>query len=392
LGDGVVTNADFHYPRSEFAESLVAEVLGRGLADHSSGLFLAAPRRTGKSTFLRRDLVPALERAGLATLYADLWSDQSRDPAELIAEVIRQALIDHKPVARAARRAGLTKIGLGTSIAFDLDKVGKPDGATLTDALSALHRAVKRPIALILDEAQHALTSKSGTLAMFALKAARDSLNQSALGRSGAGERKLLLIFTGSHRDKLSNLVLKRNQPFYGAAITPFPLLDRGFTDALTSWVNKRVAKSNQLKAETAFEAFRILGHKPEHLRQVIAEVALSGGGLATLDDMVRTRAGALRARLLDGIRQDLDTLTATQRAVLTVMVERGDAFVPFAAESLAEYSRRAQKEVDASDAQGALDALRKKGLVWKSERSIYLLEDPAIAEVVKLRNTSDGA
>jgi hypothetical protein len=41
---------------------------------------------------------------------------------------------------------------------------------------------------------------------------------------------------------------------------------------------------------------------------------------------------------------------------------------------------------VEASDVQGALDALRRKGLVWKSERGSYLLEDPAIAEAVRLQ------
>ena len=36
-----------------------------------SGLFLAAPRRTGKSTFVRENLCPQLERDGALVLYVD---------------------------------------------------------------------------------------------------------------------------------------------------------------------------------------------------------------------------------------------------------------------------------------------------------------------------------
>jgi hypothetical protein len=53
-----------------------------------AGQFLAAPRRTGKSTFLRRDLVPLLRARGLHTIYVDLWSDRAADPGLLIADAL----------------------------------------------------------------------------------------------------------------------------------------------------------------------------------------------------------------------------------------------------------------------------------------------------------------
>ena len=68
----------FTFHRPALAGQLADALLGKSPFDYRSGLFLAAPRRTGKSTFLRLDLVPELERRGLATLYADLWSDRQR--------------------------------------------------------------------------------------------------------------------------------------------------------------------------------------------------------------------------------------------------------------------------------------------------------------------------
>jgi len=57
-----------------------------------------------------------------------------------------------------------------------------------------------KPVALIIDEAQHALTSESGENAMTALKSARDTLN-------GPDRVKLMLVMSGSYRDKLLRLV-----------------------------------------------------------------------------------------------------------------------------------------------------------------------------------------
>ena len=54
------------YPRRQLAEQLVQALQGKALlGDAHNGLFLAAPRRTGKSTFLQGDLSPALEAAGV---------------------------------------------------------------------------------------------------------------------------------------------------------------------------------------------------------------------------------------------------------------------------------------------------------------------------------------
>jgi len=80
--------------------------------DAHNGLFLAAPRRTGKTTFLRGDLCPALERAGV---------------------------------------------------------------------VGPLHETARKTVALVIEEAQHALTGEAGGVAMTALKSAHDQLNRPGL-------------------------------------------------------------------------------------------------------------------------------------------------------------------------------------------------------------------
>src|SRR5690606_28433182 len=104
-----------HYPRPELASELADALLGKSIfSDAGNGLFLAAPRRTGKTTFLQADLRPELERRGVIVVYLDLWADQRRDPGALIAEAIGRALEPHLGVlARGARKAGLESVNLG---------------------------------------------------------------------------------------------------------------------------------------------------------------------------------------------------------------------------------------------------------------------------------------
>ena len=82
----------FHRP--ELAARLTSALLGNDPLSSAgqSGLFLSAPRRTGKSTFLRNDLIPAIEQAGAIAIYVDLWADRTRDPGELVADAVRDTL------------------------------------------------------------------------------------------------------------------------------------------------------------------------------------------------------------------------------------------------------------------------------------------------------------
>src|SRR3546814_1348240 len=108
----------------------------------------------------------------------DLWADRTADPGALIAEGIGAEIraLDNAAV-RLARSVGLKSLG-GEYANLDITQIGKPDGTTLTEAIRLLMKRSGRPITIIIDEAQHALVSEGGLNAMFALKAARDSINQ----------------------------------------------------------------------------------------------------------------------------------------------------------------------------------------------------------------------
>lgn len=377
----------FLFHRPDLAARYVDALLGIGPFDRSSGLFLAGPRRTGKTTFIQNDLLVELRKQGVICTYVDLWANRQQDPAVLIADALAATLRDLEGGSmKAIRRTGLSKLGVGNWISFDLTRIGTPEGATMTEVFRAIVGKYGRPAALVIDEAQHALTTEAGVNTMFALKAARDALNTAATDGGPVAGPRLLLAFTGSHRDKLSNLVLRRAQPFYGAEISDFPRLGRDFADAYTAWLNERLAADNQFQPDDVWAAFAALGQRPELLRRVLEGAAFSEGKAASLKQALEDGALAIRRQAQEEFEGEYAALNLVQQAVLQRMAEIGANFVPFSATSLAAYSAAVGHEVTASEAQGALDALRERGLVWRSARATYALEDQDFSDWIRGR------
>ena len=376
--------------RKLLAEALARDLAGESFADYSSGMFLAAPRRTGKSTFLRNDLIPECKARGWLPVYVDLWMNREIDPAALISGAIGKALGEFESaVSKAAKKAGIDKISLLRTLSWDFTKPQLPAGTTLSHALDVLHQVSGQMIVLIVDEAQHALNSENGVNAMFALKAARDHLN------GGSTADGLRLVFTGSSRDKLANLVLKSKQPFFGAHITPFPLLSRDYVEFVTDLWNQRLAATNQFNLEDMDYAFQLVGRRPEMLNTLLTEVSVGLGEASNLGELLRTGALNHQAGIWSDYESAYNDLSPLQQAVLEVMGERTlgkQAFSPFAEKTFQDVNSKlelAQVEPNAStpNVQKALEVLREKELVWKANRGEYALEDSTMAEWLSNRH-----
>lgn len=364
------------FQRTSLAQELVDALQGKALlGDAHNGLFLAAPRRTGKSTFLQGDLSPALQAAGVVVVYVDLWADVRRDPGGLIAEAIARALEPQLGlVARSAKKAGLDKVKVG-GLEVDTSKIGKVDGLTLKDALRLLHTSAGKPVALIIDEAQHALTSEAGETAMAALKSARDQLNR-------PGAVNLMLVMSGSDRDKLLRLVNTAAAPFYGSQIQRMPPLGPDFIAHVARLVEAQRPTLKPVDQALLHQAFEVFGYRPQFFMAALGQV------LSPLADV----RGRFEPALLDAARQrqvhdeaqmasDYWGLKPTEQAVLWRMLEQGPRYRPYDAEALRFYREKTGHPVSVAQAQKALEALRQRmpALVWKSARGEYALEDAAM-------------
>ena len=372
----------FHRP--DLANDLADLILSDGaLAPARSGLFLAAPRRTGKSTFLREDLMPALESRGAAVLYVDLWADKALEPGLAIVSLIRAALAQEDgALLTMFRKAGLDKVNVG-GLGFDVAKVGLGTGVTLSAALATLSDRLKAPIVLMIDEAQHAATTESGNNALFALKAARDELNSSA-------HHGLRIVATGSSRPKLALLRASKDQAFFKAMMRNFPALGGDYV----TWFVANTGLAHPLDVARTERSFERAAWRPEVLVQALGELADENGALPAadrLDDAFEAAVEAAIEESDEAMLKVVRALTPLQGAVLRVMAMQAENYTPYAAASLAAYTEQLGQldpgstvKVDVPNVQSALEALQGKSLAWRAAHGEYALEDQGLVDLMR--------
>lgn len=368
------------FKRPDLAERLADQVLQEGgISAAPSGIFLAAPRRTGKSTFIRTDLTPALTERGANVLYVDLWADRTADPADVLMRALRTELARHANVLkRLAERLGIVG-GKVSGIDFALDRIGLGKDVSIAKAMAALSDEVRSPIVLIIDEAQHALTTAAGIDSLFALKAARDELNSSS-------HFGLRLVCTGSSRDKLAMLRNSKDQAFFGAPMVEFPHLDQAFV----GWFCANVGLPVDLDPAEVSDLFAAAEYRPEVLAAAADAVRFD---LSLQPHEVPARFARAINEQIEASKQEIvrvvHALTPIQRAVLVVLIEQGSDYRPFEAATLGRYRAQMDKseegvDLSATAVQNALGALQKAGLVWRADRGVYALEEPSLQEVLR--------
>ena len=178
-------------------------------------------------------------------------------------------------VAKLAKAAGVESVSIAGALKIDTSKIGRLDGATLPDALRALFEAAKAPVALIIDEAQHALTSEAGEAAMAALKSARDQLNR-------PGTVNLMLVMSGSDRDKLLRLVNTTGAPFYGSQIQRMPELGPDFMAHIAKLIETQRPELKPVDTEALMTAFQSFGSRPQFFMEALGQALSPLAALTT--------------------------------------------------------------------------------------------------------------
>lgn len=362
----------FHRP--QLADQLLCALQGKlAFGDAQNGLFLAAPRRTGKSTFLIQDLMPALKAAGIVVVYVDLWADKQRDPGSLIADAIGRALSDHLGlIAKTAKAAGLEKVKVAGALEIDTSKIGRADGLTLADALKKLGKLAKKPVALIIDEAQHALTSQAGEVAMTALKSARDQMNS-------PGNVQLMLVMSGSDRDKLLRLVNSSAAAFFGSRVERMPPLGEEFIAEIAARIEKQYKALKPVDVRALYASFQTFGSRPQLFMNALGE-ALNPVYDRQERFEVTVEKLAQDRRALDEQQMESDflALREIEQVVVWRMLEQGEKFRPYDAEAHKFYAAKLGRAATTPQVQAAIEALRERDapIVWRSARKEYVIED----------------
>ncbi len=256
---------------------------------------------------------------------------------------------------------------------FKFDSTQPAEELTITEAMRVLQTSHDKQIALIIDEAQQALSSNDGENLMFALKSARDQMNSPS-------DTKLLLVMTGSDRDKLVRLVHGNSAPFFGSKVETLPALGDDFIQFGSSRIEQRLSLAVD-KAKVS-QAFTLFNHRPQPFIEAIGDCLNPLKQVTDFDTCFLSAANTYH----DGIENDINDLfnglSKLEQAILLHLLSQKERFKAYNNTALAFYSAYCNKEITMSKAQKAIEKMRNRepSLIWRSNRGEYSVQETELS------------
>ncbi|WP_058533969.1 ATP-binding protein [Legionella saoudiensis] len=363
---------NWHYARPALAKKYL-DLFELGLTS-ARGLF--ARRRMGKTEFLKKDFIPAAEKAGYIVVYTNLWELEIDPATALVSEFykmiepkgfakiwdkINQA-VNFKKIKASGKISG---IGEGFVEADILDPK-KVTGTLLMEAMDSYDRK-KIKLVLIIDEAQ-VLAYEENSHFAHALRAALDVRKES-----------IKVIFAGSSEATLRRMFGVASEPFYNwAPLEPFELLGDDFVNAMVEKINN-ISKF-PLANNDAIDAFEQLKRTPEFFRRFI-EYYLSNPEQGPQSAIENTKNKVFSDK---NFQKQWSALLPADMVVLSMIAaEIKDLYSQDAIKKLGE-SLGVGGNVNKTTIQNSLRRLEKKNLITKVDYGTYQFEDEAFADWVK--------
>jgi uncharacterized protein len=363
----------WHFPRRELAEQLLA-LLSEGPAQ---ALTLFAPRRTGKTEFLLKDLGPLAEARRHRVIYMSFWQAPLAPLAVILNAIehaqARGSLADRvrHATTQLAPRLKLSLPLPGTGAELDLTALhGKPPTNLLLhldDLLGRLAQA-KRVTLIFFDEVQELARDAHNRTLIAALRTSLDK-------RRGA----LAAIFTGSSREGLQAMFSEREAPFFHFATSiDLPPLGAEFVDHVSSTF--QTVTKRKIDRSSALKVFATLHGNPAYFRGWMELMVLYPALSA------QTALDRFREHLASDLQypQKWLLLNPLQRATLKVLAHGENK--PFGTSARAEIGRRQRANPPSiAQVQTALRKLASLGIVdrWTGK---WIIEDPELAAWIRTR------
>lgn len=372
------------FRRRELADQMAQQLLRPGPLDEGlrSGLFLSGIRRTGKTTFLLNDLIPALEAAGALVIYVDLWSDPQASPADLVQAAVAQKLHeiqtpDSQLLQRLKRLRAAEFDAFGIKFGFQVDSVGKEGGPTLAQALAEVVDQARTDVVLIVDEVQHAIASDEGERLLLSLKAARDAINPRPNTQG-----HFIFVGTGSHRAHVNEMTTRRNQAFTGATSLPYPVLGSDYITYLLQRIGP-LMKMRCPSVATTLQAFQTLGCRPEELLKALRLLGQTTGSDGDPDTVLRLIAKSLRSAAAEIEIEKLRRMGSLAEAIFERISKSGNGTTGlFSADAASAYSAAIGREVRVEEVQPVMNALLNENIVMRLGQGRYCVSDPFVQEI----------
>ncbi|WP_440056691.1 hypothetical protein ACSLBF_17575 (plasmid) [Pseudoalteromonas sp. T1lg65] len=217
---------NWHFQRQALAESYLQTVYQGAI----SRIALLDVRRTGKTTFLLKDLYPIAIENGFIPVYINLWGEPD-NPTLAITQALNNTLIALNETVKGKltelAKSEIKKLEVGNNvfgkatIEFSDKNALKPSESDLFKIgqfIEALFNKCGDKIVIIIDEIQHLASSEKFLPVQHALRTALDTYSD------------ISVIFAGSSRSGVNAMFSDKDKPFYDSAfMIDFPRLGEEF-------------------------------------------------------------------------------------------------------------------------------------------------------------------
>jgi len=367
-------NQIWHCPRPQLAKRYLALLQAGPVV--STTIF--APRRTGKTVFLRKDLTPAAEAAGFTVAYVDLWQTRL-NPGIAIVRGLEEALTPktlaqkalHKlqePVKKVKASGSAGELKGAIEVEMGDEKKQVTELALRIEEL-VVKLVSKKKLLLLVDEAQELARNKENELMAMALRTAITKNSD-----------KLRVVFTGSSRTQLANVFSNSNAPLFsvGATVQEFPRLGREFVEFVAE--KFQAASGRTLNVAAGWTAFEEFHQQPEPFLSAVVAMLM--------DPSLRfERAVAIEKAEQDNEENHEGTwasLDAMQRQLLLLFVNDPQA-KPFGKAALAKLAKAlGVPSLAPTDVQYSLNGLKTKTIISKAPGGVHTFESAAFERWVR--------
>ncbi|MGE4124223.1 MAG: ATP-binding protein [Pusillimonas sp.] len=367
-----------YFRRPKYAEAIKDALLNPGPLDAGilSGLFLSGIRRVGKTTFIKQDLIPAIEADGAIAIYVDLWADKAKNSTDLVTETVK--VVAHQLATPGSgilgRLKGLNLGAVGFSFGFQIDSIGANNGATLGQVFQEITDLAHTDVVLIIDEVQQAMATDEGNNLLHALKAARDQVNLNPR-RSG----RLLIVGTGSHKSLVADMTSRRTQPFAGAMYQDYAPLGDDFVE----WIHQAMTAAPGYKIPDLAvmqEGFRTMGNRPEELLQAVNILQSHEHDPNVAFPIICSTKAATAANAEIANMEGLGELALVIFDKIASGSPNGVKNL-YSADALAEYSKAIGSPVDSGQVQGMTNRMVELNFIQRLGHGTFIPADPLVSK-----------
>jgi hypothetical protein len=370
---------DWHYTRSDLASTYL-DSLATGLM---GSIVLFAPRKKGKTEFLRDDLAPAAEQRDYRVVYCSMWENRN-DPLSALNIALADAAKPRNLKQRIGKvlstpLSGSVEVGVPTlgNLKANITDAAKPEAVqqailNLPGLMDAAIKASGGKLLLALDEVQHLAKPEFHDM----VAALRTCLDMR--------KKHVHSIFTGSSRNRLQAMFSHIKAPlFQFSQTTNFPDLGNSFVDFMSATFF--AATNRTLPVKKARDAFAATGNTPGLYREALLALMVAGG-----TDIVAAVQSVLdQSRNNSGYAEQFELMRALDREVVFSVIEKSPLY---STETLKRFSDSLGLEVTARQVQAAIERLQVEQVIYRQDVGDYEIEDPQLVEWVKYMQQVDSA